>query len=36
MGTCEDVAKMVAYSCRKAISFIAGTEPIMDGSLNTS
>jgi NAD(P)-dependent dehydrogenase (short-subunit alcohol dehydrogenase family) len=33
MGTAEDVAKMVAYFCGDAASFITGSEILMDGGM---
>jgi len=34
IGTAEDVAKMVAYFCGEAASFITGTEVAMDGGMS--
>ncbi len=34
IGTAEDVAKMVAYFCGEAASFITGAEVVMDGGMS--
>jgi NAD(P)-dependent dehydrogenase (short-subunit alcohol dehydrogenase family) len=34
IGTSEDVAKMVAYFCSEAASFITGAEVVMDGGMS--